>query len=146
VRAVDLATRASIERTFPVGVGLLAGVVGYLVAADRAGSGFFSTSAQIVPVLLLALVLEVRLFSAPRRVLAFPAARRIELGRRGLEAATVVALLGAEAQSLWRIQAEHGVGDPGLTTGGLAWGFVAIAAIAFVSSAPGERACRPIFT
>jgi hypothetical protein len=127
---VQLPIRASLERAAPVGAGLVAGVAGFVVAPDHADGGFFSTSAQVVPVLLLALALEARLFGSPRRVLASVASRRLENTRRWLELATLAVLIVAEAQSLWVIRHTHGGGDPAWTVVGLAWGFVAIAAIA----------------
>jgi hypothetical protein len=80
---MHLATRSAIERAIPVLIGVAAGVVGFILAPASAGPEFFSTTAQGVPVLLLALVLEVRLFGSARRALVrYDAARRIDAGRR----------------------------------------------------------------
>jgi hypothetical protein len=79
---VDRAVTASLERTAPVVVGPLAGFAALALSPHHADDQFFSTSAQIVPVLLLGLILEARLFGSPRRAFDHPAAGKIERGRR----------------------------------------------------------------
>jgi hypothetical protein len=94
-------------------------------------SEFFSATAQIVPILLLALAIDARFFaSVPRARHGDVAAQRIEMVHRLLEGATVLVLLAAEIQSLADLRNADG-GDPWLTVSGISWGFAAIAAIAF---------------
>jgi hypothetical protein len=127
---VKLATRASLQRLGPVTAGAVAGLAAFHYAPDHATSAFFSTTAQVVPVLLLALAIEARLFGSSRRALVeHDAARRLERVRQVIEVGTVLALLAAEGQALWILRDERGA-DPWLAWIGLTWGFVTIAWIA----------------
>ncbi len=132
---MKLSTRASLERAAPMAAGLVGGAVGFVVAPARADAGFFSTSAQVVPVLLLALVIEARVFGSPRRHrLGSRTADGVETARRVLEAVTVLVLVVAEARALLVIRNDFSSADPTLTYVGLAWGLFAIAAIAVVGA------------
>jgi len=121
------------------------GIIGFLVAPERAGEAFFSASAQIVPVLLLALVLEARLFASPRRVRApTSVAHMANLARQALGFANPVVLLAAEAQSLWMIRDGNDGGNPWLTAVGIGWGLVTIVGIAIVGTAGRARVTATI--
>jgi hypothetical protein len=101
-----------------------------LFGPDEAQSGFFAASAQVIPVLLLALAIEARLFGSARRALVDHVwARRMEVLRQAIAFGTVVVLVAAEGQSLYLLR-ETSSADPWLTSIGLAWGFVTVAAIA----------------
>jgi len=114
--------------------GAVAGVVAaWCIAPADAGRDFFSVTAQVLPVLLLGLALEARIFGATRRL--FPPderrARFLESVRVVLEYATVLALVAGEWQSVDALtDTADATRDPTLTYLALAWGFVAIAALA----------------
>jgi hypothetical protein len=115
-------------------VGACLGVfVAWLLAPHKARDGFFEVAAQVVPVILLALVIEARVIGtqvlrAPKRM---PLGRRVERVRRGLEGLLVVALLVAEWEALDTISdSGQGPANPWLVWLGLTWGFTTVALIA----------------
>jgi hypothetical protein len=107
--------------------------VAWLLAPAEAREIFFAVAAQVVPVILLALVIEARVIGtevlrAPKRM---PLGRRVERVRRGLEALLVVALLLAEWYALDIVSdRRQGSADPWVVWFGLTWGFVTVAVIA----------------
>jgi hypothetical protein len=128
------AARAALERIAPVGGGaILSVIVAAELAPAQAKETFFTVVAQVLPVILLALVIEARaigspVLRAPRRM---PLARTVERVRKVLEALLVAALLVAEWYALDVVsdQAE-GPADPWVVWLGLTWGFVTVAVLA----------------
>jgi hypothetical protein len=94
---------------------------------------FFGVAAQVVPVILLALVIEARIIGTPvlRAPKRMPLGRRVERVRKGLEALLVVALLLAEWYALDMISdSKRGPADAWVVWLGLTWGFVTVAVLA----------------
>lgn len=132
-----LATRAAVGRILPVAVGALAGAFAAWRAPDAATDQFYTTSAQILPVLLLVLAIEARIFGRPIRLLpkGDMAARRIEYLRRVLEGGTLFVLLIAEWAALDAILKDGGgIRDPAWVYFGLTWGFFTASTLAFMGS------------
>ncbi|MEA2364580.1 MAG: hypothetical protein QOI32_92 [Thermoleophilaceae bacterium] len=117
----------------PVAVGGVAAAIVVLVFAEaEAEETFFSVSAQVLPVILLALVIEARAVGAPvmRAPKRMPLGRLLERVRRVLEGVLVVALLAAEGYALDIISdAREGPADPWVVWLGLTWGFVTAAVL-----------------
>jgi hypothetical protein len=135
---VSPARRAAVERAAPVILGVFAGGLAAVCAPDSAGDGFFSTAAQVLPVLLLALAIEARVVGRGVRRQPDPdiTALRVEWARRLAEAGTVLALLVAEWKAFDAIVDEGSSHDPALVALGLAWGFVIVGVLAFVGARP----------
>ena len=128
-RRAVAAFNASGQRLVPVAIGVIYAVAVAVAAPNYAAKTFFPVAAQIIPVLLLALVIEARLFGSPRRASDNPVAGHLEVTRRVLEFTLLVALVLAESQAIVRSADDSG-GSPLLVYGGLAGGFVTVAAIA----------------
>lgn len=112
------------------------------VAPSDAAESFFSVSAQVVPVILLALVIEVRAVGTGimRASPELTGPRLIERARRVLEGMLIAALLLAEGHALDVVgENPAGQGDPRLVWPGLVWGFTTVAVLAVF----GTRRARP---
>jgi hypothetical protein len=117
-----------------------AGLVSSGIAPDRARSlEFFSTSAQVIPVLLLVLALEARLLSFPgavatdeeTEVLGRQEAARLTLVTAAGVIVILVALLWAEFAALAAlIEGTARAGDVQPVARGLGVGFSAVAVLA----------------
>jgi hypothetical protein len=130
---IPRAPRAALERVLPVAAGAIVGAGAAWWAPTAAEETFFELAAQIIPVVLLALVIEARAIGipfmrAPQNALV---ATWIEWARRSLEGLIVVALLVAEWYALDVVSdSPSGPADPKLVWLGLAWGFVTVAVLA----------------
>lgn len=132
----NLARSAAFEHFLPVGAGALVGVVVAVVFPSETDSGeLFGATAQILPVLLLALALEARVFGIhPRRQPpGDKIARRLEDTRALLGLATVVVLLVGELHALWALG--NNSAEPRsawIEYGVLAWGFTTVGLLAII--------------
>jgi hypothetical protein len=133
-----------LARTGPLFLGALAGLAAAVIAPCSATDSFFSTSAQVLPVALLAVVVELRVFGSPIR--HFTDEQLITLGAwlRSVEVIRVpLAVLIALAMLVgqwYALRALHGAaGNPKFTYSALASGFIAVGAIA-VLGMPRARA------
>jgi hypothetical protein len=131
--------RAGVERLVPLAVGLAAGCIGFVAAPNDAAQGLFGAIAQIVPVLLLALVLEARIFGGPVRRQPEQAdpgvAIALGYARKTLEYLTVAALVAAEWQAVHTVAIGEG-GDPRWVYASVTWALVTIAILAAVGARP----------
>jgi hypothetical protein len=137
----------------PTALGAVAAIAaGAAMPHTTKGTGYFSVVVQILPVLLLALAIEARLYGgrARRNERDERADRRhycagtMELGRQYfLNPGTVLVLIAAEAQALvqlaWNDAGPHQIW---VQNAALAWGFTTVAALAWV----GQGAPRVIAT
>jgi hypothetical protein len=60
-----------------MGLGMVSGVIALALAPDHASRDFYATSAQIIPVILLALAVDSRLLRVDGRVPPSPEAKRL---------------------------------------------------------------------
>ncbi|HEX9968170.1 MAG TPA: hypothetical protein VGB06_09495 [Solirubrobacterales bacterium] len=111
---------------------LLAFLVAIAVVDGHASVGYFEAVAQIIPIVVLALAIELRWFAPGREIPAQlrPFFRRPELVRAigfAYAAVTLLALVASEAVSLWVI-ADQGSSrlELSITTAGLTAGAVAL--------------------
>ena len=135
---VPIGLRAGVERLGPLAAGLVAGVIGLLVAPSRAGDGFFAAAAQVLPLLLLALVLEAGIFGGPVGRQPEPGGRVVALGyaRKALELLTVAALVVGEWQAVHLLADGQETGDARLAYMAIAWGLLTIALLAVFGARP----------
>ena len=115
-----------------------------LVVIDgHASIAYFEAVAQIIPIIILALAIELRYFAPGREVPEplRPYVRQPELARAlgfVYAAVTLLALVGSEAVSLWAIAAESSNQlKLSVTTAGLTAGAVALV-VAILLPAPDE--------
>jgi hypothetical protein len=139
----EVALRAAGERIAPTAFGAVTGVIaGLAMPRTTEGVQYFGVVAQILPVLLLALAIEARLFGgrARRNVNDERNDRRhycagtMELGRQHfLNLGTVLVLLLAEVVGLIQLSSNHpGTHQVWLQNAALVWGFATVAALAFI--------------
>lgn len=128
------ARSAAFEHCLPVGSGALAGTLAaVLFPSDTRSVEFFGVAAQVLPVLLLALAIEARLFGIrPRRhAVGDKVARRLDDARVVLGFGTVVVLLVGELHALWTIGSDSTERRIAwVEYGALAWGFTTVAVLA----------------
>jgi hypothetical protein len=109
----------------------------------KASIAYYEAVAQIVPIVILALAIELRYFAPGREVpeALRPYLRRPELARAlgfVYAAVTLLALVASEAMSLWAVAAESSDQFKlSLTTAGLTAGAVALV-LAILLPAPNE--------
>jgi hypothetical protein len=125
MRAVkEAATRTGIAFAYL----LLAWGLGFGLAPDEAGSGFYEAAAQIIPVLLLVLLLEARFFAmhvltADREDDLFHAIYRFVIGLLLLGS-----MIAAEFVALYPLARDDAAeGDPRWVYAGLVVGFASVA-------------------
>jgi len=118
--------------TFVLSLPLFAFVLAMVLVRSHADLGYFEAVAQIIPILILALAIELRYFSPQREI---PEPLRHYLRRPQLvrivgflyAAATLLALVASEAVSLLAIATQSSSQFTlSLTTGGLVAGAVAL--------------------
>jgi hypothetical protein len=132
------ASKAALYRALPVTLGAIIGVVAALAAPSSAQDAFYSTAAQVLPVLLLALAIEARVFGG--HVRRFPHSKGLALvieSMRWLAGAVIVAaLIIAEWCALYAVLERGGTRDPSIVYLGLAAGFITVGLQAFLGARP----------
>jgi hypothetical protein len=129
------ARATTLEHFLPVGLGFLAGVVAAWVSPRSTESrGFFALAAQVLPVLLLALAIEARVFGIfPRRAAqGDKLARTMEQARWWLGVGTVIVLLVGELHALWALSNDPAERTAWIEYGALAWGFTTVGTLAIL--------------
>jgi hypothetical protein len=115
--------------------GGLAAVLAGTLFGGQEGKSFFSVTAQVVPVLLLALAFEARLIGTARH---YPGQERLattlESLRRWAAYGMLAVLVAGEWQSLDGL-ADGGPNDSSLVYAAIAWGFVTVAVVALTGIA-----------
>jgi hypothetical protein len=119
-------------------IGFVVWVAGMVLAPSRvATTDFYATSAQIIPVLLLVLAIEARVFEAPM-LWDVPGLRKWQSIALFMNAITMMFyLLVAEAAALYPLATgKQYAGQPRPVVAGLAVGFVMVAVIALFRARP----------
>ena len=137
-RSTSEATRVALARFAPVLLGAAIGVVAAVVVAPpSAPPEFFLVTAQVLPIVLLALALEARVFgTGPRR---FPpaekTARLIDAARLCTQVLLVISFIAAEWKAIDALTVRGSpLNDPALEYFTLAWGFVTVGAVALIGT------------
>lgn len=120
---------------------LIAFVLAMVVVDGHASIAYYEAVAQIIPIIILALAIELRYFAPGREVpeALRPYMRRPQVARAlgfVYAALTLLALIASEAMSLWAIAAERSDQFKlSLTTAGLTAGAVALVLALLLPSA-----------
>jgi hypothetical protein len=123
---------AAVEHVLPLGAGFVVGVFGgFALPCTTRSQDFFAVSAQVIPVLLLALAIEARVFGGLRRRSGRdPLVRGLETLRVALTVGLLAVFIAAELHALKALGDASGERVAWLENVALAWGVMTVGAIA----------------